>query len=107
MKWVDSPRITGEQKMRFHSETMHWSIPLPLVGKSVPYSPRMWKSGRVINLKVGNLDLEDEPFFHTVRTSLDRKEDPCEFVESLHEYIARRQIHWACRYKNAGKPDKA
>lgn len=53
------------------------------------------------------LDFEDEPFIHTARAVFERKEVPSEMIESLHEYIARREIIWAYRYINRGRYDKA
>ncbi len=44
------------------------------------------------------LDFEDEPFIRTARAALEKKEVPRELIESLNEYIAKREIGWAWRY---------
>jgi len=49
----------------------------------------------------------EEPFIRTARAALVRREVPVKFVESLNEYIARREIGWAYRYRQAGKIDRA
>jgi len=56
---------------------------------------------------IGSLDIEDEPFIKTARAALMRREVPSEFIESLNEYIARREIGWANRYIDAGKYENA
>lgn len=53
------------------------------------------------------MNFEDEPFIHNAREALEKQEVPVELIESLNEYIAIRQIGWACRYINAGKFDEA
>ena len=56
---------------------------------------------------IGSLDIEDEPFIKTARAALMKREVPPKFIESLNEYIARRELGWAERYLYAGKSDKA
>jgi len=56
---------------------------------------------------IGSLNIEDEPFIKTARTALMRREVPSEFIESLNEYIARREIDWAYRYIHSGKYENA
>lgn len=53
------------------------------------------------------LEIEDEPFIKTARKYLERNEVPLDLIESLQEYVAKREIIWAYRYINTGRFDKA
>lgn len=102
------------------SENSWWGEDADLFGKIALKYPVAfsWELGAIYHWDAKNrmcdtfnsttsLHFEDEPFIRTARIALDRDEVPSEFIESLHEYIAKREINWARRYTYTGRYDKA
>jgi glycosyltransferase involved in cell wall biosynthesis len=66
-----------------------------------------WDASNRIHFGVKTAEYIEEPFIATARSALKNQEVPPQFVESLKEYIAHRQIYRAATYMSMGSPDIA